>query len=106
MTSNKISSLLCFVGVLLFALGLATGFGIGLARAPLANAIWVSFYLIWIGLCLGAVWGTGRALPLAGAGHAAALWQERTAIAPVAIGSFGSLGAITMLLVQWHWNSA
>ena len=142
MTSNKISSLLCFVGVLLFALGLATGFGIGLARAPriglsahlaatqcgvaliafgflwphltlwkgwsapLANTIWVSFYLIWIGLCLGAIWGTGGALPLAGAGHAAALWQERTAIAPVAIGSFGSLGAITMLLVQWRWNSA
>jgi hydroxylaminobenzene mutase len=140
MRSDKISSLLCFVGVLLFALGLVSGFGISLARAPriglsahlaatqcgvaliafgvlwphltlwkgwsapLANLIWISFYLIWFGLCLGAFWGTGRSLPLAGAGHAAALWQERAAIAPIAIGSFGSLGAVTMLLVQWRWN--
>jgi hypothetical protein len=141
MTPHKISSLLCFLGVLLFGLGLATGFGIGIARAPriglsahlaatqcgialiafgflwpnltfwkgwaapLAHVIWTSFYLIWIGLALGAFWGTGRVLPLAGAGHAAALWQERAAIAPIAIGSLGSLGAITMLLVQWRWNA-
>jgi hypothetical protein len=141
MPSNKISSLLCFVGVLLFALGLATGFGIAIARAPriglsahlaatqcgialiafgflwpnltlwkgwgapLAHVIWISFYLIWIGLALGALWGTGRVLPIAGAGHTAALWQERAAIAPIAAGSLGSLGAITMLLVQWRWIS-
>jgi (hydroxyamino)benzene mutase len=140
MTTNKISSLLCFVGVLLFALGLVTGFGIGVARAPriglsahlaatqcgialvafgllwphltlwkgwslpLATVLMVSFYLIWIGLCLGALWGTGRVLPIAGAGHTAALWQERAAIAPVAIGSLGSLSAVILLLAQWRYG--
>ena len=140
MTSSKVSSLLCFTGVLLFTLGLMTGFGIGLARAPrlglsahlaatqcgvaliafgllwphlnlwkgwslpLATVLWISFYLIWIGLCLGALWGTGRVLPIAGAGHTAALWQERTAIAPIAIGSLGSLGAVVLLLVQWRYG--
>jgi (hydroxyamino)benzene mutase len=140
MINHRMSSGLCFAGVLLFALGLLTGFGIGLARAPrialsahlaatqcgialvafgllwphltlwrgwslpLAAVIAVSFYLIWIGLGLGALWGTGRVLPIAGAGHAAALWQERAAIAPVAIGSFGSLGAIALLLVQWRYG--
>jgi (hydroxyamino)benzene mutase len=73
--------------------------------APLAHVIWISFYLIWTGLMLGALWGTGKAIPIAGAGHAAALWQERTALAPIAIGSFASLGAITMLLVQWRWKA-
>ena len=137
---SKTSSLLCFVGVLLFSLGLMTGFGIGFARAPriglsahlaatqcgialiafgllwphltlwkgwslpLATVLWVSFYLIWIGLCLGAFWGTGRALPLAGAGHAAAVWQERAAIAPIAVGSLGSLGTVILLLVQWRYG--
>lgn len=141
MTENKISSILCFAGVLLFALGLATGFGIGAARAPriglsahlaatqcgvalvafgflwpnltfwrgwsvpLAHVIWVSFYLVWIGLALGALWGTGRVLPLAGAGHTAELWQERAAIAPIALGSLGSLAAIILLLLQWRWKT-
>jgi hypothetical protein len=27
------------------------------------------------------------------------------AIAPIAIGSLGSLGAIVMLLVQWRWKA-
>lgn len=139
--TDKISSLLCFVGLLLFTLGLVTGFGIPVFRtpriglsahlaatqcgialiafgflwprltlwngwsAPLAHVIWISFYLIWLGLVLGALWGTGKVLPIAGAGHAAAVWQERVAIAPIAIGSLGSLGATAMVLVQWHWKT-
>jgi hydroxylaminobenzene mutase len=138
---DKLSSLLCFTGILLFALGLLTGFGmpafraprIGLSAhltatqcgialiafgflwskltfwngwsAPLAHVIWISFYLLWIGLVLGAYWGTGKVLPIAGAGTTASLWQDRLAIAPIAIGSLGSLGAIVMLLVQWRWKA-
>jgi (hydroxyamino)benzene mutase len=137
---TRISSVLCYTGLLLFLLGLVTGFAIpalkapriGLSAhlaatqmgvaliafgllwerltfwngwsAPLAHVLWISFYATWIGIVLGAYWGTGKALPIAGAGHVAAKWQEQAALAPLILGSVASFGAIAMLLVQWKWK--
>jgi len=136
----RITSILCFTGVLLFLLGLLTGFAIpalkvpriglsahlaatqmGIAlivfgflwerltfwngwSAPLAHVLWISFYVVWAAILLGGIWGTGRALPIAGAGHVAAKWQEQITLLPLALGSFGGLGVIVMLLIQWKWK--
>ncbi len=137
----RMTSLLCFTGVLLFLLGLLTGFAIpalkvpriglsahlaatqmGIAliafgflwerltfwngwSAPLAHVLWISFYVVWAAILLGGIWGTGRALPIAGAGHVAAKWQEQITLLPLALGSFGGLGVIVMLLIQWKWKA-
>jgi len=133
------SNVLCFTGVLLFVLGLVTGFAIPAFRSPriglsahltgvqcgtaliafgflwpklafwpgwsaaLAHVAWISFYVLWVGLVLGAVWGTGRTLPIAGAGFEAPKWQENAAKAFVAAGSLGCLFALAAVLVQWRW---
>lgn len=136
----RMTSLLCYTGVLLFLLGLLTGFAIpalkvpriglsahlaatqmGIAlivfgflwerltfwngwSAPMAHVLWISFYIVWAAILLGGIWGTGRALPIAGAGHVAAKWQEQITLLPLALGSFGGLGVIVMLLIQWKWK--
>jgi hydroxylaminobenzene mutase len=135
------ASTLCFMGALLFTLGLLTGFGIPAFRSPriglsahltaiesglgliafglllphlaisagwagaIGQSLWISLYLLWIGLVFAAVYGTGKALPIAGAGLAAAPWQENTARVLIAIGSLGSAGAVLALLSQWRWAS-
>ena len=137
----RMTSLLCFTGVLLFLLGLLTGFAIpalkvpriglsahlaatqmGIAliafgflwerltfwngwSAPLAHVLWISFYIVWAAILLGGIWGTGRALPIAGAGHVAAKWQEQITLLPLALGSFGGLGVVVMMLIQWKWKA-
>ena len=137
----RMTSLLCFTGVLLFLIGLLTGFAIpalkvpriGLSAhlaatqmgvaliafgflwerltfwngwsAPLAHVLWISFYIVWAAILLGGIWGTGRALPIAGAGHVAAKWQEQLTLLPLALGSFASFGVIVMLLIQWRWKA-
>ena len=60
-------------GVALVAIALLGGhLALAPARAAwIAHALWISFYVLWAGLFLGGVWGTGRTLPLAGAGQRA-----------------------------------
>ena len=137
----RMTSLLCFTGVLLFLIGLLTGFAIpalkvpriglsahlaatqmGIAliafgflwerltfwngwSAPGAQLLWISFYVVCAAILLGGIWGTGKALPIAGAGHVAAKWQEQITLLPLALGSFGGLGVIVMLLIQWKWKA-
>jgi hydroxylaminobenzene mutase len=137
---ESLSSTLCFLGALLFLLGLLTGFGIPAFRSPriglsahlaaiesglaliafglllphlgisagaaraIGDALWISLYVLWLGLLFAALYGTGRALPIAGAGLAAKAWQENTARVVIALGSLGSAGAVVALLVQWRWN--
>ena len=134
-----VSSTLCFMGTLLFLLGVLTGFAIPSFRSPriglsahlaaiesglgliafglllphlaiatrwtatIGFSLWISLYVLWIGLLFAAAYGTGRALPIAGAGMAAKLWQENTARILITIGSLGSAGAIMALLAQWRW---
>ena len=74
--------------------------------APIAHTLWISFYAIWLGLLLGGVWGTGRTLPLAGAGLAAAPWQERSAQVLIGGGSLGCTVAVLGLLALWSWRAA
>ena len=136
-----VSSILSFMGALLFLLGLLTGFGIPMFRSPrigvsahldaiesglgliafglliphltislgwaslIGYTMWISLYVLWLGLLFGAVWGTGRTIPIAGAGVSAEPWQENSARSLISLGSIGSVVAIVALLVQWRWSA-
>ena len=136
---ETLSSTLCFMGALLFMLGLLTGAGIPSVRSPriglsahlaaiesglaliafglliphlaisiewagaIGHSLWISLYVLWVGLLFAAAYGTGNALPIAGAGLAAKVWQENTARILITIGSLGSAGAVLALLIQWRW---
>jgi (hydroxyamino)benzene mutase len=138
---ETLSSTLCFMGALLFTLGLLTGFGIPMFRSPriglsahlaaiesglaliafglllphlaisagwagaISYSLWVGLYVMCIGLLFAAIYGTGKVLPIAGAGLPAKRWQENTATILIAIGSLGSVGAIMALLSQWRWTA-
>ena len=39
--------------------------------AAIAHGLWISLYVLWVGLVFAAIYGTGRTLPLAGKGLAA-----------------------------------
>jgi hydroxylaminobenzene mutase len=69
----------------------------------IAQTLWISLYVLWIGLVFGAAFGTGKALPIAGAGHEASPAREMTARILVGGGSLGSAAAVAALLVQWRW---
>jgi hydroxylaminobenzene mutase len=73
--------------------------------AAIGHAFWISLYVLWIGLLLGAVWGTGRSLPIAGEGFTAIAWQENTARALISLGAVGSAGAVIALLLKWSWTA-
>jgi hydroxylaminobenzene mutase len=71
--------------------------------AIIAQTLWISLYVLWIGLVFGAIYGTGKALPIAGAGYEAKPAQEMAARILVGGGSLGSAAAVAALLVQWQW---
>jgi (hydroxyamino)benzene mutase len=136
-----VSSILSFMGALLFLLGMLTGFGIPMFRSPrigvsahldaiesglgliafglliphltislgwaslIGYTLWISLYVLWLGLLFGAVWGTGRTIPIAGAGVSAEPWQENAARSLISLGSLGSVLALAALLVQWRWSA-
>ena len=94
-------------GLALVAFGLL-GARVALAdgwAAAIAHGLWISLYVLWVGLVLGAVFGTGKTLPIAGAGLAAKPWQEATAFTLIGAGSLVSAAAIAALLVTWSWRS-
>ena len=72
---------------------------------PLAHVLWISFYIVWAAILLGGLLGSGKALPIAGAGHTAARWQEQVTLLPLALGSLASFGVVVMLLIQWRWKA-
>jgi len=138
---EELQGLLCFAGVALFGIGLATGFAVPRLRSPriglsahvaaiqmglalvalglvgahlalpepwaaaIAHTLWISFYVLWLGLVVAAAFGTGGTLPIAGAGHQAQPWQERTAFALIASSSLASAAALAALLWQWSWRA-
>ena len=73
--------------------------------APIAHALWISFYVLWLGLMVGAFFGTGRTLPIAGAGLTARPWQERLAFALIGSASLASAAAVAALLWHWSWRA-
>lgn len=74
--------------------------------AAIAHGLWISLYVLWIGLVFAAIYGTGRTLPLAGKGLAAARWQELTAAVLIGGASLASAFAFAALLFQWSWRPA
>lgn len=52
---------------------------------------------------LGAVWATGRSLPIAGGGVPAQPWQESVVFVLIVVGSIGTAAAIAAILIQWNW---
>lgn len=79
-------------GMVLLILALAWRYQ---ALPPRASAIaWWSnlagMYGIWLGLLLAALWGAGRAAPMAGAGLQAEPWQEMVAQGVVTTGAVAS----------------
>jgi hydroxylaminobenzene mutase len=74
--------------------------------APTAHVLWISLYVVSVGMTMSAAWTTGRTLPIAGAGVTAQPWQEIMVHALLAIGSFGTTGAIAAILIQWNWVEA
>jgi (hydroxyamino)benzene mutase len=94
-------------GILLIALGLLGArltLSDGMA-ALIAHLSWISLYVLWVGLMLGGVWGTGRTLPIAGAGVTATQGQERTAAVLILGGSLGSAAGALVLLIEWSWRT-
>jgi hydroxylaminobenzene mutase len=75
---------------------------LALAPGRLRVAAWSSIgsmYAIWLALLLGAVFGTSRATPIAGAGHVGAAWQEALVTGLLYAGSLGILvGALLVIL--------
>lgn len=71
--------------------------------SAIAQTLWISLYVLWIGLVLAAAFGTGRTLPIAGAGLEAQPWQETTARILISAGSIGGMAAVAALLMQWSW---
>jgi len=94
-------------GVVLIAVGLV-GARLELPSAwagAIAHGLAISLYALWVGLVAGAIWGTGRTLPIAGAGLSAKPHQERIAQLSIVGGSIGSALAIAALLVLWNWRA-
>jgi hydroxylaminobenzene mutase len=56
------------------------------------------FYLIFISLFLSALWGTGRATPIAGAGHQASSARETVVTVLLTGGSIASVVAVAFVL--------
>jgi len=86
-------------GLMLPHLALSTGWA-----SAIGHSLWLSLYVLWIGLLFAAAYGTGKTLPIAGAGLAAKPWQETTARLLISIGSILSACAVLATLSQWHWT--
>ena len=138
--SEALQGLLAFTGILLFLLGLLSGFAIPMLRSPriglsahvaaiqsglalvgvawvgsrltlpgvwaaaIAHTFWISLYVLWVGLLFAGAYGTGRTLPLAGAGLRAKPWQETAALVLIGGASVGSAAAVAALLCFWSWR--
>lgn len=132
--SDEISATLIFAGVLLFFLGLLTGFAIPAARspriglsahlagvqsgtflmaagllwprlgalggwnAPVGHALWASLYALWLSLLLGAVFGAGRGLPIAGQGITTSRGKQAIVSILLIGGSLVSAAAVAAML--------
>ena len=73
---------------------------------PLAQPLWISFYVLWFAFLLAAIFGAGKVIPIAGTGHRAAKWQEMTVSGLMIAGSLASLAAVAAIVVQWSWRAA
>jgi hydroxylaminobenzene mutase len=87
-------------GLLLLHLRISPGWA-----TLIGHTMWISLYVLWLGLLAGAVFGTGKSIPIAGAGLVAKPWQENAAVTLISVGSIGAVLAIGTLLAQWRWST-
>jgi hydroxylaminobenzene mutase len=87
-------------GLLLLHLRISVGWA-----SLIGHTMWISLYVLWLGLLAGAVFGTGKSIPIAGAGLVAKPWQENAAVTLISAGSIGSVLAIGALLALWRWST-
>jgi hydroxylaminobenzene mutase len=87
-------------GLLLLHLRISIGWA-----SLIGHTMWISLYVLWLGLVVGAVFGTGKSIPIAGAGLVAKPWQENAAVTLISVGSIGAILAIGALLAQWRWSA-
>ena len=87
-------------GLLLLHLRISVGWA-----SLIGHTMWISLYVLWLGLLAGAVFGTGKSIPIAGAGLVAKPWQENAAVTLISAGSLGSVLAIGALLALWRWSA-
>jgi len=87
-------------GMLLVLLGLVWP-EVRLSERIANTTFWLllySMYMIWVATLLGAMWGTSRSTPIAGAGHSGAAWQEVLVFFGLGSGSVAILVAIALTL--------
>jgi hydroxylaminobenzene mutase len=87
-------------GMALWALGLMwqrLALPSGAERAAQVLAA-LGLYAIFTSLLLAALWGTSRAMPIAGAGHQASLSREAVVTALLAGGSLATTAAVVLVL--------
>ena len=87
-------------GLLLLHLRISVGWA-----SLIGHTMWISLYVLWLGLLAGAVFGTGKSIPISGAGLVAKPWQENAAVTLISAGSIGSVLAIGALLALWRWST-
>jgi (hydroxyamino)benzene mutase len=87
-------------GTFLIALGAAWGH-VHLGARAAAAAFWLvlyAAYVNWASVLLGAVWGASRLMPMAGAGHHAAPWQEDVVGFGLITISFAMVAGVALVL--------
>src|SRR5476649_2569843 len=100
LTGLQSGAFLLGLGLLWPRLGIATtGWG-----GPLADAISVSFYLVWLSLLLAGIFGAGRGMPIAGQGMTTTPAKQAAVTVVLSVGSLGIVTAMAALLITWRWQ--
>ena len=73
--------------------------------AVVADALWVSLYLLWLALLLAGVFGAGQGLDIAGQGMTTTRARQGLVTALMALGSLGCVLALVALLAIWPWRA-
>lgn len=88
-------------GMVLWALGLIVPTLAPVSPALHATMVWslvTGLYGLWLAMLLAAVWGAGKALPMAGAGHSASRSREGLVAGLVYLPATGIVLGIVLLL--------
>ncbi len=73
--------------------------------AVIGHALWGSLYALFASLLLGALFGAGRGLPIAGGGVTTTRGRQLTVSVLLIGGSLAATAAVAALLIFWRWAS-
>lgn len=68
---------------------------------PIAHALWISLYAVWVSLLLGGLFGAGRGLPIAGGGITTTPGKQLAVSVLLIGGSIGTFLAVAAALIGW-----